>query len=113
MYGSRVEACQDCACSVGDVGDLVIFSDEAPDSFEIIEPHQRRELDLTFYFAPYEIDGVETWNSTRLDAWDHLPADDIFVCGGVFRSRPPSPHTTNHLMNFLFLIPVWGPTIHM
>jgi hypothetical protein len=74
----------------------VVGACEFSDCVEIVEEHNRDELDLMIEPALQELDAFEALYVPRLDADDDLFLQQLFIDIRVLVAGPPMPNTTNH-----------------
>src|SRR5689334_7645281 len=111
MRGAVVEAVEHGARLQRHMADAVILAHELPDGVEAVEPHQRLELDLAAEVAPHQVDVAEAGYAPRLDAGDHLAADDALIGVGILRRGPSAPETADHFASpFSFFISASTPS---
>lgn len=60
-----------------------------------VEPRQGQEFDLLAIRAAHQVDVMKARDAPRLDAGNHVTADDPLISGGIVRRRPPAPQATS------------------
>lgn len=82
VSGTLVETREHRTCSRRNVTHLVVLTDEGLDRLDVVEPHRRQELDFILELAAHEVDVLEPRDTHRLDAGDHLTANDAVPSTG-------------------------------
>jgi hypothetical protein len=78
-------------------GGFVIVSGKAADTFQIIEPHNRHELDFIAQIAAQEVNSPVPGNLTLGDANEDFFFEKLFIDIRVGGRGPSMPDSTDHL----------------
>src|SRR4051794_35697975 len=96
MRGALVEPLEHLASRVWNMADAVVLAHEGLDRVEAVEPHQGLELDLIAKLALHQVDVAEARDPPRLNAGDHLAADDPLISLGIVGRGPAAPDAADH-----------------
>src|SRR5690348_7465474 len=74
----------------------IVFPRELLYGFEIIEPHQRGELDLISGFMAKKIYLSKPRNASSLNTRNYIATNDFLISVGILGRSPSMPYSTNH-----------------